>query len=451
MKQLFFVITVGMLLLSCEKQLEEKPDKSLSTPQSLSSIQSMLDYYVYTGYDNGADEASADNYFVRDATYNGWLTDAQRGVYSWGTVNIFLNTYQSEWGRPYGNIYYSNVALQSLQDIPKTPDNVIEWNDIAGQALFKRGASFFRIANLFALPYDAATSDATMGIPLRLTPDFNERSVRASLTETYRQVISDLQASVPLLKVFVMHPARPSKPAAYGLLSRIYLSMRNYTAAKLYADSALAIRSQLMNYNSIPVSASTAYTFSNSNPESIYMSLVSNGQILITTARIDTVLYASYHADDLRKTRFFRLRPDGYYSFRGSYASSDGLYGGVATDELYITRAECLARAGEKDAALNDLNTLLVTRYKTGTYVPITATDAADALAKILVERRKELVYRFTRWMDIRRLNLEGAGITPKRYINGQFFELPPNSPKYARPIPGDVIALSGMPQNPQQ
>jgi len=78
------------------------------------------------------------------------------------------------------------------------------------------------------------------------------------------------------------------------------------------------------------------------------------------------------------------------------------------------------------------------------------AIDAADALQKVLTERRKQLVMRFVRWMDIKRLNKEGASITLKRIINGQLYSLPPNSNLYALAIPEDVIVLSGIQQNPR-
>ena len=52
--------------------------------------------------------------------------------------------------------------------------------------------------------------------------------------------------------------------------------------------------------------------------------------------------------------------------------------------------------------------------------------------------------------MDIKRLNKDGAGITLKRVINGETFLLPPNDPRYAVAIPEDVIATTGMQQNPR-
>ncbi len=103
---------------------------------------------------------------------------------------------------------------------------------------------------------------------------------------------------------------------------------------------------------------------------------------------------------------------------------------------------------------MNDLNTLLINRWKvdpvTGktTYTSQTASDEKEALDKILLERRKELLYRGLRWTDIKRLNKLGANISLTRIINGQTFTLPPKDLRFALPIPEDVISLSGMEQN---
>ncbi|MET0573451.1 MAG: RagB/SusD family nutrient uptake outer membrane protein, partial [Pedobacter agri] len=90
----------------------------------------------------------------------------------------------------------------------------------------------------------------------------------------------------------------------------------------------------------------------------------------------------------------------------------------------------------------------LVSRFKTGTYRPVVRTDAESALQVVLDERRKELVMRGLRWMDLKRLNAEGANILVSRSFNGQTVSLLPNDSRYALPIPEDIIQLSGIPQN---
>lgn len=116
---------------------------------------------------------------------------------------------------------------------------------------------------------------------------------------------------------------------------------------------------------------------------------------------------------------------------------------------MYLVRAEASARTGHPAQALSDLNTLLATRWKTGTYVPYATTDPAVALQDILTERRKELFARGLRWTDLRRLNQDPRfAVTLKRLIAGQAYALPPLDKRYVFPIPDDEIRLSGIPQN---
>jgi hypothetical protein len=120
---------------------------------------------------------------------------------------------------------------------------------------------------------------------------------------------------------------------------------------------------------------------------------------------------------------------------------------------MYLTRAECLARRnqpGDKDDALTDLNKLLQNRY-TVAFVAVTAANSTDALVRILLERRKELIFRGQRWIDVKRLNKEGLNINLLRIVNGQSFILLPNSNYYALPLPKDIVDIaSGILQNPQ-
>jgi hypothetical protein len=116
---------------------------------------------------------------------------------------------------------------------------------------------------------------------------------------------------------------------------------------------------------------------------------------------------------------------------------------------MYLIRAECFEREGNKEKALLDLNTLLKQRWQTGTFIPFTANSNDDVLTLILGERRKELTCRNMRWFDIRRLNAEGKyTITLTRIENGQTFSLPPNDPRYTFLIPPAVIFISGIAQN---
>src|SRR5690606_9828267 len=152
---------------------------------------------------------------------------------------------------------------------------------------------------------------------------------------------------------------------------------------------------------------------------------------------VDSLLYLSYDENDLRKQLFFTMVPaHNKPGYKGSFSGTARKFGGIATDELYLIKAECEVRKGDYKKGMEVLNDLLIRRWKNDTYEPFEARDMREALAIVLEERRKELVFRSLRWQDLRRLNKEGAEITLQRHIGGTTYVLPPNSPLYVLPIP---------------
>lgn len=454
MKKIPFAIITGLCFFiqlmtsGCKKYLDAKPDKQLIIPSTVEDLQALMDdYKTLNESDPAAAEMSCDNYYLSDADWSG-LAEDQRRLYTWEKDYVFP-AWPNQWSYAFDVVFIANSVLDNIDKVPVTSSNQAAWNSVKGQALFHRAKEFSHIAFIWCSAYDPTTAATDLGIPLRLSSDFNKPSIRASVQETYDRITTDLQEAVQLLPITQVSVLRPSKPAAYGLLSRVYLSMRRYELAGRYADSALQLNSTLLNYNTI--NASLARPFARFNSEVVMDSYAGNYPPLSNNrAKIDSLLYLTYAGNDLRKTIFFRNNNNGTYGFKGTYSGGTGGFTGIANDENYLTRAECHARSGNTNAAMDDLNTLLITRWRSGTFVPLAASTPEEALDIILLERRKELLYRGLRWMDIKRLNKEGTGITLKRIINGQTYLLPPNDYRYAVALPEDVIRLSGMQQNPR-
>jgi starch-binding outer membrane protein, SusD/RagB family len=205
------------------------------------------------------------------------------------------------------------------------------------------------------------------------------------------------------------------------------------------------MRSTLLDYNTFD--PNNPLPFNRSNPEVLFgAAYSSSGPSIVGLSLTDSVLFASYASNDLRKALFFE---SGRYFF-GWYDEEAYAFCGLATDEVYLIRAESYARTGDVSAAMADLNHLLENRWLGGTFTPYTAVDAADALRQVLLERRKELLYRGLRWTDLRRLNKDPSmAITLTRTVNGTTYTLPPNDPHYVYLIPDKVVRLNpGMPQN---
>jgi hypothetical protein len=113
-----------------------------------------------------------------------------------------------------------------------------------------------------------------------------------------------------------------------------------------------------------------------------------------------------------------------------------------------LNRAETFARSGDIEAAMADINRLRQHRFDPAFYVPLTPPSSEEALDMVLNERRKELVFRCLRWIDLRRFNKEGHNIILTRKIGEDIYTLLPDGEGYVCLIPEDVIRISGMQQN---
>lgn len=451
---ILYFVAFCILLSSCTKFLDKKQDLTAVIPSSLPDLQALMDAGAMIGLGTPAlGEASSDEYYMDDDVLNSFTKEAL-DLYSWTPVVAGENS-PNDWHNSYVPVYYSNLALDLLTKIKVNSSNSNDWNNVKGSALFYRSYYFLGLLWQYAKAYDQNTAKTDYGIVLRMSSDFNIPSKRATCEASYLQVIKDVKAAIVLLPDFPQVPTRPSKGAGYGLMARCYLSMRDYKHALSYADSALGLNRKLIDFNDIKdirgdeVNDVNINPFKRYNEETIFYSLLSvDYDVLIGSGNVDTTLLSLYNKYDLRKNFYYGEKGSGEV-YKGSY-SGDTYYRftGIATDELYLIRAECLVRNGEVSKGLDVLNTLLQNRYITGHFVPFINLSQSEALAAVLRERRKELYCRGNRWSDIKRLNKEGAGIVLRRKVNGVEYKLEPDANFYAIPIPDDIIKITGIPQN---
>lgn len=438
-------LLMALHLCSCKKYLDEKSDKQLATPETVDDYQALMDAYrpVIAEFACSG-EVSADDYMISDADYSNLDADADKRLYTWQPDYVAeRGAFGNDWNKCYTAIYVSNAVLHDLEakKIPGT-------DYIRGQALHWRAARYLDALQVWAPAYNSATAATDLGLPLRLDPDMNIPSKRATVQQTYDQVIKDLQEAIPLLRVREIGVGRPTKWAAYGLLARAYLFMGSYELALQQVLEGLGLNDGLMDFNNL--NPGDAYPIKRTNIEIGFLATMRiTDHLYSDRPKIAPAFYDTYDNNDLRKTLFFKTGIGGDIMFRGNYYDQRGIYiSGVTTDEMYLMAAECYARQNEVAKAMDMLNKLLKTRWKAGTYSNLTAASKEKALEIILKERRKELLFRGLRWPDLKRLNRDGANITLSRTVEGQTYTLLPNDPRYAIAIPEDIIELTGMPQN---
>lgn len=461
MKYYTYYILLGAILLmvmalslsSCQKEfLDKKPNKAILVPTTLSDFQAILDNSNTMNSAPGMNILAADDL---DNTADGLdqvELPLERNAFLWATDVYEGLPITPDWDTSYQQIFYANVVLDGLEALEQTSSQA---KQLRGSALFYRSFALYQLLQLFARPFDPATAATDPGVPVPLTANVNNRPGRGTVAETYRQLTEDLKTAADLLPQVNGLPTRPSQAAAYGLLARVYLTMQQYGQAADAANNCLELNGRLLDYNHLdPASgAPLPASIQGTNPEVLFYAANLYSFYFLPSTVIAAELAGSYAADDLRKNVLIEQNgPDR--NFKGSYTGdlfSYGLFTGLATDEMYLTRAEAFVRTNRIADALKDLNLLLRNRYQSGTFSPVTLSDPEQLLRLILAERRKEMPGRGTRWTDLRRLNQDSRfALTLKREIAGTEYTLLPNSLRYLFPIPDNEVNASGIAQNPR-
>lgn len=441
-----FGIVLCSFLIACEGFLDEKPDSTLVIPSTLDDFQALLDAEPRSMNATAklgllaSDEILMSNVLVNQSTLE------ERGAYFW-EKNIYPPDDPGvDWAFSYGKIFYANVVLEGLRDFkPSTAEEERRAKLLEASARFYRASGHFSVAQIFAPILDPANPNQ-LGVPIRKDADINASSPRVSLEEVYMFILEDLEISRGILPELPDIPTRPSRWAVEALLSRIHLSIQNYEKAYQHATNALDIKNELLDYNSLD--PSLRFGFERFNVEIIHFSRMYSGRFTSSNQLlVNPEVYNLYDSTDLRKTILFGPSPiEGMYFLKGKYTANLNFFTGLATDEVILDRAESAARLGMEEVALSDLNFLLQNRYKTGTYSPIVDLSGDELLTKIIDERRKELVFRGIRWLDLRRLNLDPSrAVTINRIWNGSEAVLTPNSEGYVFPIPPREINLNEL------
>lgn len=245
-------LSILLLLLNCNRFLDEKSDSALATPETLADNQAMLDHYAVLGSNSTSGEIAADDVYVTDADFNTMSYEAQKRLYTWQPNYVSLAT-GNDWENCFFRINIYNTVLFNLKQY-----GISEADNVEGQALALRASAYLEAAQLWCMAYDQRTAVTQLGLPLRLHPDMNIPSVRSTVQQTYAQILADLHQAAELLPVTQLAVSRPSKVTALGYLARTYLYMGDYANALKYGQEALSYYNTLMDFNTLNAAAGYA-------------------------------------------------------------------------------------------------------------------------------------------------------------------------------------------------
>ncbi|NII29088.1 RagB/SusD family nutrient uptake outer membrane protein [Pseudoflavitalea sp. X16] len=492
------LLSAVAVLSSCDKYLGEPPSKTSSLVVTTTDQLNALLNNTSTFYTEGNRTAiySTDDYYMGTDLYNagpGTFTIAGIEFAMWDINYLPDDTREIFWSNEYKKIFTANLALEYADKV-SGPD--ADKATIKADAHFVRAYSYWELANTYCLPYTDANKNEA-GLPIKNSVSFDEPVARQPLSKVYEQIESDLnealRITLPLVQNGKPRHWRASTAAVRGFAARYWLSRNNYTLALKYADSALTEYSTLVDYNtnmrygrdvSLTINPGTPnaqtvtlkfpYTHDNQTDltdmigwkEFLYFRMLTHESWWYIPSQALLNLYDQTH--DLRY-KYHMVQNYSYdrglikpaYSYPGYiFFFKDRIPSGPTVAEMLLIKAECQARTGDYNSAMNTLNILRAKRMTPGAWVDLTASSTDDGIKKVLEERRREMPFS-QRWFDIRRFNNNddpnddvslsrtfypyniSTVMTTQAPVE---YSLPKNSRRFAAPLPRtEMISSNGL------
>lgn len=448
MKNKLYAIALSLLVFGCQGFLDEKPQKSLVVPTTLSDLQALMDNeLLLSNIAPGLPTILGDEMYLTEGVLNSIGEPSERNGYTWNT-DLYEGTPGGDWPILYEQIFYANIILEGLKNIERIETNAAQFDHIMGSATFCRSFAYYHLLTLYCSMKQDNTILAEFGLVIKDNAFIESSPYRINVNDSYEFIENELIASIDLLQENQSFKTRPSKAAAFSLLARLYLFEADYQKAESAANSALTILDELLDYNDI--SPFLQSSFPRFNKEVIFHQ---NALSYLThfIGEINPALYELYEDHDLRKDRFFvKNQNTGRITFKGSYTGMASLFGGITTAEMILILSECKIRNGDLEEGIALLNEFAINRYDRELFIPFSATNEEEALKIIIDQRRKELVNRGTRWLDLRRLNHDPRfQETLRKSVGDMTYELLPNDLFYILPIIDIEIETYSIRQNP--
>lgn len=497
----FSIILLALAAFTaCDDYLDVKPSKSTSltieTGEQLNALlNSYTTYYLEKSpwLINASDDQRCDTEWFEitgSSDCEGYSTESLS--YALWDTDIIPKLTDENWKNEYLKIFYANTILEKADKVSGLSDT--EREEIKREARFIRAVSSWYLAQVYCEPM-VAGNENKQGIVLKTSTDFGESVKRASLKATYDFIEADLQEALKIEKPFGKiggtdrwNSVRANKAAVNGFAARFYLYLNDYQKALSYANTALGAHSLLVDYNTEMKNMDSPTTVTiNGKSETIIFPYTYEGGANNVNERMmewkemtyfrmqydqnwwmmpsESLLALYDKTYDLRYK--YHFIPN--YSYINTISSplmgyvfwwKDRTPSGPTTAEMLLIKAECEARLGNVSEAMTTVNKLRAARMDKNApanVINLSASNAEDAVKKILEERRREMPF-VRRFMDIRRLNsnevaYDDPGALTKTFYpitltnidksSKKTFTLEKNSSRYACPLPETEFEIS--------
>ena len=420
----FYLFTFLPFLTSCDIYID-------ITPKGAVTVDSARQYYELIVNPMRCYNAASYFYLTDDA----WAKESNILGYESTSFHGINFTFNEQADRTlladnnlYENMYAYILRMNLVIDNIDEAEGSQELKTLAkAEARTLRAFDHFVAVNTYAKAYDPATAQQDGGVCIMDHYDLEAVPQKATVAQVYDFIISELEESAPLLQEKPANIYHPNRAYGYGLLAQVYLFHRDWEKARQAAETSLKLNSSLVDYNVIKAAGGVArckdYNRDN-NPEVLSYMWMGSGwtteeAALYYYGLISPELKQLFEPDDLRYSLFLR---DTGTSIVNWFDAGSGaaiwtpattterftyMTVGLRTAEVYLIAAEANARLGNLDAAADYVNRLRAKRISGENTAIGTPSSQVEMMNTIITERRKELLFGFHRFFDLKRLNTE--------------------------------------------
>lgn len=515
MKKYILSIIIASVFWGCKEFLDVIPDKSGSAIiYHMDQLDGLMgNAFMY----NGSSYIWTESIFASDDVeippY--WYSKGGTSLISYG-VSVWDSTYYvngidaASWQSIYMNMFNFNTVLENLDKVIQTSPQ--KHDQIKGEALFGRAYFHFQALVMYSkydlkapgIGYKDNSFPPPSGVPSRETVEYTITRIEQDLNDAEIALTAAGRTTFEIRRNF-----RITLPTLNAFRARFELYRGNYDKALIAANAALTAYSVLLDVKTDPL-------YDIKNPTSVNL-LDASGAVVgklpyyestqvLAKGREMVDLYPEFYLpqtsdlyfssravpmseslynlfdkqNDDRWKYFYNnnynvvkstglvtggfayvhqqnMNPWEYHTYHrfvgGSSNSGKRFILGPTTAEMYLIKAECLARKSQTAEAKAALVTLRNTRFSS-----VSAASAITGTVQDVVDERRREFAGTLRWYDLKRLNgKENANITIKKKRHTMLtdltspiidVELKPNDPFYAIPIPFSQLVLMGWQQN---
>lgn len=331
------------------------------------------------------------------------------------------------WYVSYKIITGVNTIIDAVENSGK---NDSQTQQLLGECYFLRALCHFNLVRLFAQPY--SVNSAAPGIILRLSANEESKKARSTVAEVYASVLEDAEKAATLMTA-PRGVQYASREAAWALLSRVNLYKEDNAKAIAYATNVI---------NSGKFSLETKATYpslfaqAQNSKETIFCVAFTAVDDYGKFGSIASMIYSdgnsgwgeefassslrslmSKHPEDVRWSYIIPSKNgDGTIEKKNGievyYISKFSFQGGLPNlsspilfrlAEMYLNRAEALAKSGNTAGALADLDAIRTNRGLEASLYNGALPSGASVLDVVLDERRIELAFEGQRTYDVYR------------------------------------------------